>query len=218
MRYLNEKISMAARIMKWFRWELRIGNDLAISKMELVVVEGSYPPKFMDTVEVRVTVRNNGPDTLSTSVEFYVTGPDGIERRITPNFPDPTEDNPRDILNLPGGGGETVVTKKWKATSVGLHTFRAVVDPYHIIQEINEENNDISYSTSTVTSLVAQNNILVVDDDGSWNDTYGPNGDENGYEEDNPNNWRFDGGATEPPEWGMLEDTTGAIVHFLELL
>jgi len=218
VRYLNEKISMAARIMKWFRWELRIGNDLAISKMELVVVEGSYPPKFMDTVEVRVTVRNNGPDTLSTSVEFYVTGPDGIERRITPNFPDPSEDNPRDILNLPGGGGETVVTKKWKATSVGLHTFRAVVDPYHIIQEINEENNDISYSTSTVTSLVAQNNILVVDDDGSWNDTYGPNGDENGYEEDNPNNWRFDGGATEPPEWGMLEDTTGAIVHFLELL
>ncbi|MCD6383988.1 MAG: VWA domain-containing protein, partial [Thermoplasmata archaeon] len=218
IRYLNEKIGVAARIMKWFSWELRIGNDLAISKMELVVVEGSMPPKFMDTVEVRVWVRNNGPDTLSTSVEFYVTGPDGIERRITPNFPDPDGDNPRDILNLPGGGGEIMVTKQWKATSVGLHTFRAVVDPYHIIPEINEENNDITYSTSTVTSLVAQNNILVVDDDGSWNGTYGPNGDENSYDEDNPNNWRFEGGATEPPAWAQIPDTTSSITRFLDLL
>ncbi|MEA3559836.1 MAG: hypothetical protein U9R75_11335, partial [Candidatus Thermoplasmatota archaeon] len=57
--------------------------------------------------------------------------------------------------------------KLWLALGSGLYNFRVMVDPYHLIDEVNEENNDILYSTTTLASLVAENNILVVDDDGS---------------------------------------------------
>jgi hypothetical protein len=189
IKYLNEKIDLFANTLKWFDWEVQVGRDLAITRMNLYVIteaaEGVWEnipvdedtsPKYLDTVLLEVYVRNNGPDLESTSVIFYVTGPDGIELPITPNIPDPRNelddeeyDNPSDISGLVGQGGETIAFKLWLAVGVGTYTFRVVVDPFHLVTEINEENNDISYSTSTVTSFITKNNILVVDDDFSLN-------------------------------------------------
>jgi len=104
---------------------------------------------------------------------FYVTGPDGIELPVATGIPDPrtgereTFDNPQDVSSIQGEGGEVTIYKLWLAVGVGSYTFRVVVDPYHLVSEISEENNDITYSTSTVTSFVTQNNILLVDDDSS---------------------------------------------------
>jgi len=190
--YLNEKINLIAGILKWFDWEINVGRDLSVTKMELFIltetdeedwervpIDEANVPKYLDTIELEVTIRNNGPSVESTSVLFYVTGPDGVELPIVINNPDPrpiedipdhgyrTDDNPQDISGIPGQGGETTVYKLWLAIGVGYYTFRVVVDPFHLITEISEDNNDISYSTSTVTSFVTQNNVLIVDDDDS---------------------------------------------------
>ncbi|MGA1848496.1 MAG: VWA domain-containing protein [Thermoplasmatota archaeon] len=187
IKYLNEKIDLIANILKWFDWKVEVGRDLAITRMNLYIIEeesegvwtnipldDETSPKYLDTVILEAYIRNNGPSVESTSIMFYVTGPDGVELPIIPNIPDPrfemaTEkyNNPHDIPSKIGQGGETMIYKLWLAVGVGTYTFRVVVDPFHLITEINEENNDISYSTSTITSFVTKNNILIVDDDSS---------------------------------------------------
>mgnify|MGYP001043467153 CR=1 FL=1 len=193
IKYLNQKIDLFARAMKWLDWEIQIGRDLAVTKMELYLLSqeegGSWNrdpvdneevvPKYLDTIEIEVTVRNNGYREESTTVIFYVTGPNGVEVPVTPKIPEPRpegywppgktddDDNPVDISYVEGAGGEVTKYKLWLALGSGLYNFRVMVDPYHLIDEINEENNDITYSTTTLTSLIAENNILVVDDDGS---------------------------------------------------
>jgi hypothetical protein len=190
IEYLNEKINLIAEILKWFDWEINVGRDMAITKMQLSILtevpDGSGGttwtkspiaednlPKYLDTILIEATVRNNGPAVESTSVMFYVTGPDGIELPVATGIPDPrtgsreSYDNPQDVGSIQGEGGEEEVFKLWLAVGVGTYTFRVVVDPYHLVSEISEENNDITYSTSTVTSFVTQNNILLVDDDSS---------------------------------------------------
>ncbi|MBN1390780.1 MAG: type IV pilin [Candidatus Thermoplasmatota archaeon] len=187
IKYLNEKIDLFSNVLKWFDWEVEVGRDLAVTRMNLYVLreEGSgwmhpvdedNPPKYLDTILIEAYIRNNGPNMESSSVVFYVTGPDGMEVPITPDIPYPDgypeadieqdeDDNPYDINGLSGGGTEIKIYKLWLAVGVGTYTFRVVVDPYTLITEISEDNNDISYSTSTITSFITKNNILVVDDD-----------------------------------------------------
>lgn len=185
IKHLNEKVDLFSDILKWFDWEVEVGRDLAVTRMNLYIlsedetgnwfndpVDENNTPKYLDTVLIEAYVRNNGPNLESSSVMFYVTGPDGVELPITPNIPDPQNnlepedyDNPYDMNGLSGGGTEVSIFKLWLAVGVGTYTFRVVVDPFHLITEISEENNDISYSTSTITSFVTKNNILVVDDD-----------------------------------------------------
>ncbi len=189
IRYLNEKIDLIATVLKWFDWQINVGRDLAITKMEMSiiteVIDGGTTvwepipvtndnlPKYLDTILIEATVRNNGPSVDGSSVIFYVKGPDGVELPITPGIPDPrTEEreiygNPYDVPSIPGAGGEEEIFKLWLAVGVGSYEFRVVVDPYQLVSEISEENNDISYSTSTITSFVTQNNVLIVDDDSS---------------------------------------------------
>ncbi|MGA1873627.1 MAG: hypothetical protein ACMUHY_08130, partial [Thermoplasmatota archaeon] len=192
IKYLNQKIDLFANILEYFDWEIRVGRDLAVTKMEMFILSedeaGNWErlpindlnvPKYLDTIEIEVSVRNNGPGDESSTLIFYVTGPNGIEVPVTPNIPDPrpvdqwtdptktSDANPVDILDIDRRGGEVTKYKLWLALGAGLYTFRVMVDPYHLISEINEENNDITYSTSTLASIVAENNILIVDDDGS---------------------------------------------------
>ncbi len=187
--YLNEKIDLIAGFLRWYDWQINVGRDLAITKMELSImkeveqspgvftwisdpIDDDNLPKYLDTILIEATVRNNGHAPESTSVMFYVTGPNGIELPVATGIPDPTNNgttepysNPKDISGLAGNGGEEYVYKYWLAVGVGTYAFRVVVDPYHLMSEISEDNNDITYSTSTITSFVTQNNILVVDDD-----------------------------------------------------
>ncbi len=193
IKYLNQKIDIFARVLKWLDWEIKVGRDLAVTRMELYLLsqdgsgnwqrdpigEEGVVPKYLDTIEIEVTVRNNGYQEESSTLMFYVTGPNGIEVPVTPNIPDPRPEderptgkkgdgNPLDISYIASSGGEVTRYKLWLALGAGLYNFRVMVDPYHLIEEINEDNNDISYSTTTLASLVAENNILVVDDDGSY--------------------------------------------------
>ncbi len=184
IKYLNEKIDLFANIMSWFDWNINVGRDLAVTKMDLsiiteqtngnwirVPINDTYVPKYLDTIEIEVTIRNNGPSIESSSIIFYLTGPEGVEVPIPPKIPNPetgareTNDNPADIGSIDGRGSERTFFKLWLAVGVGSYSFRVVVDPYHLITEVNEENNDITYSTSTISSFVTQNNILIVDDD-----------------------------------------------------
>lgn len=192
IKYLNQEIDVFARTLAWLDWQIQIGRDLAITKMELSLISqddsGNWlkepvdntgvVPKYLDTIEIEVIVRNNGQQEESTTLMFYVTGPNGIEVPVTPDIPDPrpeayrpegkeNDDNPIDLAYISGGGGEVTRYKLWLALGSGIYNFRVMVDPYHLVDEVNEENNDITYSTTTLASLVAENNILVVDDDGS---------------------------------------------------
>ncbi|MGA1821687.1 MAG: type IV pilin [Thermoplasmatota archaeon] len=184
IEYLNEKINLIAGYLRWFDWEISVGRDLAITRLTLSIISESPSgyerlpindtnvPKYLDTIEAEVIVRNNGPSLETSSVIFYITGPDGIELPISPGVPDPfdpdnEDSNPVDISGLGGHGSEMIIYKLWLAVGVGTYTFRVVVDPYHLISEVSEDNNDITYSTSTVTSFITQNNILIVDDDDS---------------------------------------------------
>ncbi|MBN1390779.1 MAG: hypothetical protein JXA22_09085 [Candidatus Thermoplasmatota archaeon] len=194
-RYLNQKIDIIARVMKWMDWEIQTGRDLAVTKMELLLLsqdeDGNWHrdpidneeivPKYLDTIEIEVTIRNNGYQEESTTLIFSVIGPNGKKLLVTPNIPDPRpseewpegksdktdDDNPVDISSVRGSGGEETRYKLWLALGSGLYNFEVMVDPYDLVDEINEDNNDISYSTTTLASFIAQNNILVVDDDGS---------------------------------------------------
>ncbi|MCD6383986.1 MAG: hypothetical protein J7L88_05945 [Thermoplasmata archaeon] len=201
--YLNERINLVASVLKWFGWEIEIGDDLAIVRMEMILPEGVETPKYMDDILLRVWVRNNGPTAVSTTVCFYVIGEDNLERRIPSRFPDGI-DNPQDIINIPGRGGQVICEKTWRATLEGTVTFRVVVDPFHVIQEINEKNNDISYSPTTVTSLVIEKRILLVDDDESYDPTNLP------Y-----SNWDVVEGTIPPPVYQM-EDIAHLIAEELD--
>ncbi len=192
IKYLNQEIDIFARTMKWLDWEIQIGRDLAITKMELSLLSqdenndwikvpidnDEVVPKYLDTIEIEVSVRNNGLLEESTTLIFYVTGPNGIEVPVTTDLPEPrseefipeekiNDNNPIDLAYISGGGGEVTRYKLWLALGSGIYNFRVMVDPYHLIDEVNEDNNDISYSTTTLASFVAENNILIVDDDGS---------------------------------------------------
>ena len=202
--YLNERINLAASVLKWFGWEIEIGDDLAIVRMEIELPEGVETPKYMDDILIRVWVRNNGPTAVSTTVIFYVIGEDNIERRIPSRYPDGV-DNPQDIVNLPGNGGEEICTKTWRATLEGRITFRAVVDPFRILQEVNENNNDLSYSPTTITSIVIEKRILLIDDDESYSE-----------ENETFSNWDLEGGVAPPPS-ALREDLTHKIAEQLEL-
>lgn len=156
MATLNEEINIATTVLNFFNWRMDIGEDLAITGFSITPSN----PNFMQTVELSVIVRNNGQFAAPNQVMFYITGEDGIEK-IMPTYLG--DNNPIDI-NPPGRGQQTV-TIKWLATETGRHTFRAMVDPYNILQEVSETNNDLSYSGVDTSSMVRQS-ILVVDDEG----------------------------------------------------
>ncbi|UCH88963.1 MAG: hypothetical protein JSV49_12130 [Thermoplasmata archaeon] len=161
----GERAELTYRILNWFGWQITLGIDFAIVSEHF----SAESTQFMEVVEITAKVRNNGPNPETVDVEFYVTGPDGVEKRI-PNYIEeemqPDNINPTKI-DVNGLGGVNVTTKKWLANSLGTHSFRVMVDPYNNFAEVSEENNDITYSTSIGTNVFVQHTILVVDDNHS---------------------------------------------------
>jgi hypothetical protein len=163
LRSLNEEINITHTVMTWFNWKMRIGEDLAMTDMRIEPEN----PKFMERVNITVVARNNGINYKISNIMFYVTGPDGIERQI-PTYGS-ADANP--VEARIEGGGQVIKSKEWLATETGLHTFRAMIDPYFVVPEVSETNNDLSYSTSTQTSSLILQAIMVVDDDGGTSST-----------------------------------------------
>lgn len=158
----TDRADLTFKVLQWFNWTISLGTDFAIASEEFSTVS----PRYLDRIWINATVRNNGLDTATVDVAFFVSGPDG-EEELIPKFPD-NQANPFSIA-VPGNGGEVVVSKQWLAISVGLHNFRVMVDPFDLVDEVSEANNDISYSNLAVTQLLIQYTILVVDDDNSTN-------------------------------------------------
>jgi len=156
----TDRADLTFKVLQWFNWTLTLGTDFAVASEEF----STTTPRYLDRLSVNATIRNNGVDTATVDVAFYVTGPDG-EEKLVPKFPD-NQANPFSIT-IPGNGGEVSVSKEWLAISVGLHNFRVMVDPFDLVDEVSETNNDISYSNLAVTQLLIQYTILVVDDDNS---------------------------------------------------
>jgi hypothetical protein len=158
----TDRADLTFSVLQWFNWTITLGTDFAISSEEF----STLTPRYLDRLWINATVRNNGRDTATVDVAFYVAGPDG-EEKLIPKFPD-NQANPYSIT-IPGNGGEVPVSKQWLAISVGLHNFRVMADPFDLVDEVSEANNDISYSNLAVTQLLIEYTILVVDDDNSTN-------------------------------------------------
>lgn len=161
----GERAELTFRVMNWFGWKISLGIDFAIVSEDF----SAESTQFMEIVEITAKIRNNGPTRETIDVEFYVTGSDGREKRI-PNYIEdeiqPDNLNPTKI-EVDGYGGTNITSKKWLANSLGTHSFRVMVDPYNNFQEVSEDNNDITYSTSIGTNVFVQHTILVVDDNHS---------------------------------------------------
>lgn len=149
-------------ILKWFNYSIVLGNDFAVVSEEF----SNEAPKFMETITISATIRNNGPTNETVHVAFYVSDAEG-EEELVPEFPD-DKDNPVTLF-LPASGGEAKISKQWLATSIGAHDIRVMVDPYNNFDEISEQNNDITYVGLNVIRLTIGYTILVVDDDNSPN-------------------------------------------------
>jgi len=158
-----DRVDMVFRVLRWFGGNATIQSDLAISEQTL----STYTPSYLEDVNITVKIRNNGVTPHENiRVLFKVTGPDGVEKDVEPDFPDGV-DNPFVIPYLSGNGTYVIRSKIWKATEVGIHSFRVIVDPYDEIIETLENNNDITYSRLAVREANVQFSVLVVDDDGS---------------------------------------------------
>lgn len=153
---LNDKINITMTVMNWFDWEMDIGDDLAITDFWIEPEN----PKFMETVTISVVARNNGKYDHHNQIMFYVADERGVEKQMPAYMGD---FNPLNV-DITGGSQKTY-SIRWLATETGKHTFRAKIDPYNILQEVSEANNDLSYSGVSTESLILQS-ILVVDDDG----------------------------------------------------
>jgi FlaG/FlaF family flagellin (archaellin) len=150
------------QVLKWFNYSLEEGYDFGIVDQDF----STFAPAFMDILTISATVINNGPTDEEVYVLFYVTGENGQEY-IIESYPD-LKDNPQKVF-VERSGGTTTVTKQWLASSVGVHNFRVVVDPYDQFQEIVEENNDFAYYGLDVSRLRIKFTVLIVDDDNSTN-------------------------------------------------
>ncbi len=158
---LYDLSNVTYQVLKWFNYTLEQGYDFGIINQDFSTLN----PDFMDVITISATVVNNGPDTEEVYVLFTITDPLGQEFEVE-EYPEEDVENPQKI-NIPGNGGRLIVEKEWLATSVGVHDFRVMVDPYDHFQEIIEENNDFSYYDLEVTKLKIQYTILVVNDDNS---------------------------------------------------
>lgn len=127
------------------------GRDLAISEQ---ITTPTYV-FYNNYVNVTAIIRNNG-NTTENEVEALLT----VDGR-------PQTENLTKV-SVGGYGGTATVTLYWKATTLGTHVLKWVVDPNNHIPETNENNNVVPSYVHT-GEVYVKFRILVVDDDESQN-------------------------------------------------
>ncbi|MFW6176579.1 MAG: CARDB domain-containing protein, partial [Thermoplasmatota archaeon] len=147
---LNEELSgsrtrLAYKVIMWLgNMSKRSGNDLAVSSQEI----SDPSPKYMDTLNISATIRNNGNESLTTEAVLEIDG--SIVNQTEPFVID--------------SEGTTSVNFKWLADELGRHEVLVIVDPFNEIEENNELNNDISYQNG-IPEINVEFTTLIVDDD-----------------------------------------------------
>ena len=180
----NDRCLLTYDMLSWFGIAANWGRDLAVPDQRF----GKTTPSFMENINITVWVRNNGlndePIDVSRPVlqlGFYVDGLTFDPKQVVIEdssgsltiFHPPTseiwipQDTGNASLRIPGKGGFIKVTMEWTADKIGQHTIVGIVDPYDYIQEINENNNQVS--SETLTTMYVRYGTLVVDDDWSAN-------------------------------------------------
>ena len=145
------------RVINWFTGITKhTGEDLAVSYQEII----PNAAKYMEPVQIKITVRNNGALNESTAVWFYIDGSRMLNR-------DGTYVELKNItLNAYGDSKQYTVV--WYPYVVGTHTIVAKIDPENNIEETDENNNEF-FSDIISNKIYVQYSILVVDDDNSPN-------------------------------------------------
>jgi len=165
-----ERSELAFNILNWFGWRIAEGYDFSIVTQSLSPTD----PTFLDTMKVSATIRNNGPqDFQDVGVAFYIKH-ENQPWQLIKNYTGEEDGSGAPLKNpmfvdLPGDGDTVSINKEWLVESVGTFTFMVRVDYNNVYSEINENNNDITYSEIQVVEIVIPYSILVVDDDDSAN-------------------------------------------------
>jgi len=150
---LNNTGDQAVSAFKIINWlggiNNRSGEDLAVSGQVI------YPlkPRYNQPVNISVTVRNNGNSVQTTEVGIYVNGK--LETTLV-----------QSVTLQPNGDSKTLPPFSWVPPGVGTYVIKAMIDPYNMIEETNEENN-VYVSELGVFSIEVIYTVLVVDDDSS---------------------------------------------------
>ncbi len=141
---------MVYRVINWVGdIDFRGGNDIAVAEQEF----STRAPMYNEWVKITAMIRNNGQELLTNvDVRLQVNGE--------------ILDNNATTINLDGMGGTERVEFYWRAEPVGEHEVLVIADPFDMITETNEENNDIRYQDVNTTVMV-RFSVLVVDDDHS---------------------------------------------------
>jgi len=123
---------IAFRILKWLgNLSGRTGNDLAIEDMTIEPEN----PLYKEPVKITVIVSNNGGEPLSSEVLLKIDGITSLDINTT---------NPNSTGVIPPNGGFVKVNFTWIPSLPGKHIITAIVDPYNVIKETNEENNVVN--------------------------------------------------------------------------
>lgn len=148
----GDQTQVTYKVLNWLgNISLRAGDDLAISEQ---TVNPSYV-FFNEPVTVDARVRNNGENNLTAQAGLF------LDDNIEPILWMPA-------VTVPGMGSSITISATWNATELGTHVLKWKVDPNNLIPETNEGNNEVpGYTTSG--EIFVEFRILIVDDDGSFN-------------------------------------------------
>lgn len=150
------RADMTQEVIRWLGGiDKRSGVDVAVSSQR---IEPTTNPMYRDEIEIKATLRNNGPEDLNVTVRCVRNqGEEILEPR---NLDGP-------FLELSKMGGTAEVRFTWTADELGDHEFLVVADYYDEIDEVNLENNDIQYKNLDITEDEAEVTVhystLVVD-------------------------------------------------------
>ena len=141
----SNRTVMVYRVINWVGdIEFRGGNDVAVAEQTF----STRAPMYNQWVDITAMIRNNGQERLTNiDVRLQVNGE--------------ILDNNATSISLDGMGATRRLRFRWQAEPVGEHEILVVADPFNMIRETNEENNDIRYAgvNTTVTVLFS---VLVV--------------------------------------------------------
>jgi hypothetical protein len=144
--YVYQQDYVMNKIIMWLsNIGIRYGNDLALTDLKI----SPTSPYFMQNVTLSFIIINYSPKAL-TDVSFEVlidNAPIGGQPIYTINY-------------INGNGTFIMFNLTWQATTPGVHSIYAYVNPFHTIPEVNYNNNALSSLVNT--SLFVKYSTLVI--------------------------------------------------------
>ncbi|MFP3257805.1 MAG: hypothetical protein RXO36_08390, partial [Candidatus Nanopusillus acidilobi] len=144
--YVYQQDYVMNKIIMWLsNIGIRYGNDLALADLKI----NPTSPYFMQNVTLSFIIINYSPKALTdVSLEVLIdNAPIGGQPIYTINY-------------INGNGTFIIFNVTWQATTPGVHSIYAYVNPFHTIPEVNYNNNALSSIVNT--SLFVKYSTLVI--------------------------------------------------------